>query len=127
LAFFRADGLLVHGKRKCPFVGQKQGFMKVAKTKPKDNSSVREKVALRKRALTDLAALGVDRPVVLESHGGTENVNLKDVERGTGLPYATVYAWWARRVTRADFPVLIKWCKYLGCQVGDLLVYQQGG
>lgn len=60
----------MHRKRKCPFLGQKQGFVKVAKTKPKDNSSVREKVALRKRALADLAALGVDRPVVLESHGG---------------------------------------------------------
>lgn len=44
--------------------------MNVAKSKPKDNSTFREKAALRKRALADLAALGIDRPVVLETHGG---------------------------------------------------------
>lgn len=42
----------------------------MAKAKPKDNSSFAQKKALRKRALADLAALGVTQPVVLESHGG---------------------------------------------------------
>jgi len=64
------------------------------------------------------------RELIIAKFGGEDEVNLKDVERGTGLPYATVYAWWSNRVTRADFPVLVKWCKYLGCGVGDLLAYK---
>lgn len=57
--------------RKCPFLGHQRGLVIVAKAKPKDNSSFAQKKALRKRALADLAALGISAPVVLESHGGT--------------------------------------------------------
>jgi len=64
--------------------------------------------------------------LIAAKFGGVDKVNLKDVERGTGLPYATVYAWWRERVTRADFPVLVKWCQYLGCEVGELLIYKPG-
>ena len=42
----------------------------MARTKQKDNSTYREKVALRKRALGELAALGVNHPVICETHGG---------------------------------------------------------
>ena len=42
----------------------------MAKSKPKDNSTFREKKALRLRALADLAALGIDQPTIMETHGG---------------------------------------------------------
>jgi len=43
----------------------------MAKPKPKDNSTFKQKRALRRRALADLAALGISQPAVLETHGGT--------------------------------------------------------
>ncbi len=42
----------------------------MAKTKPKDNSTFKQKAALRKRALADLKALGIDQLTVMETHGG---------------------------------------------------------
>lgn len=42
----------------------------MTKTKPRDNSTYREKVTLRKQALSLLAEQGVTEPVVCETHGG---------------------------------------------------------
>lgn len=42
----------------------------MAKSAKKDNSTFREKKALRLRALADLAALGIDQPTIMETHGG---------------------------------------------------------
>ena len=62
--------------------------------------------------------------LVAEKFGGVDKVNLKDVERETGLTYSTIARWMKNRVDRADFPILEVWCKYLNCGVGDLLVYR---
>jgi DNA-binding Xre family transcriptional regulator len=64
-------------------------------------------------------------PELVAAKYGDERVNLKEVEAKTGLDYRTVSAWMKDRVTRADFPVLEKWCKYLGVTVGDILVYEE--
>lgn len=42
----------------------------MSKTRKLDNSTIRQKVALRRHALTDLAALGMSTPVIMETHGG---------------------------------------------------------
>jgi DNA-binding Xre family transcriptional regulator len=55
--------------------------------------------------------------------GGKENINLTHIAQDSGLSFPTVSNWAKRRVDRADFPILIKWCKYLNCQPGDILVY----
>lgn len=62
--------------------------------------------------------------LVAAKFGDSSKVNMKEVERETGLTYRTVFAWMNNRVTRADFPVLVAWCKYLNCAVGDILVYK---
>lgn len=59
-----------------------------------------------------------------QKFGGAKNVNLKDIERATGLNYITVSRWYKGQVDRIDFPTLAKWCKYFECGAGDLLVYQ---
>lgn len=61
--------------------------------------------------------------LVAQKFGGEDKINMKEVERATGLTYRTVFAWMNDRVTRADFPILQVWCKYLGVGVGDILVY----
>lgn len=50
-------------------------------------------------------------------------INIRQVERETGLEYSTCARWLKSRVTKADWPVLEAWCKYLDCGVGDLLEY----
>lgn len=66
-------------------------------------------------------------PELLARKFGGDGINLKDVERGTGLTYATVAAWAKNRVERVDFPVLSAWCKYLGVGAGDILEYRADG
>lgn len=56
--------------------------------------------------------------------GGADKVNLAEVHRATGLAYDTVQDWYMNRVQRFDAPKLEAWCKYFGCQVGDLLTYE---
>lgn len=64
--------------------------------------------------------------LVAEKFGGKEEINYTRIAEATGLTYATVTSWVKGHVNRADFPVLAKWCKYLDCQVGDILVYEEG-
>jgi len=42
----------------------------MGKTRKLDNSTIKQKVALRRRALADLATLGVLNPAIMETHGG---------------------------------------------------------
>ena len=65
--------------------------------------------------------------LIAAKFGGADRVNLKDVERGTGLTYATVAGWAKGRIERADFTVLAVWCKYLGVGVGAILEYKADG
>ncbi len=53
--------------------------------------------------------------------------NLRKVQHETGLEYSTVARWMKGAVTRADWPVLEAWCKYLECEVGELLEYRSEG
>jgi len=62
--------------------------------------------------------------LVAQRFGGADNVNLKEVERQTGLNYGVVSRWLKDRIERVDLPVLEAWCKYLGVGVGDILVYE---
>lgn len=63
--------------------------------------------------------------LVAAKFGGVENINLSRVKEATGLNYATVSAWVNDEVKRADFPILERWCEYLGVQPGDILVYEK--
>lgn len=56
--------------------------------------------------------------------GGTDKINLKEVERETGLNYGVVSRWVRGKVDRADFPILEAWCKYFKVDVGDILRYE---
>lgn len=55
--------------------------------------------------------------------GGVDKINLKEVERESGIGYPVVSRWVRGKVDRADFPILEKWCQYLDCQPGDILKY----
>lgn len=59
--------------------------------------------------------------LVAEKFGGRDKINIAEIERDSGIAYATVARWVKNRVDRADFPILEAWCKYLNCNVGDLL------
>jgi putative transcriptional regulator len=54
-----------------------------------------------------------------------KRINVRKVERETGLEYSTCSRWLNNRVTKVDWATLEKWCKYLECGVGDLLEYQE--
>jgi DNA-binding Xre family transcriptional regulator len=62
-------------------------------------------------------------PELVAKKFADDEINLKQLERETGLTYSTVSRWMKNQVDRADFPILEVWCKYLNCTVGDLLVY----
>jgi DNA-binding Xre family transcriptional regulator len=62
-------------------------------------------------------------PELVAKKYGAERVNVNEVQRAVGLTYSTVHGWLNGHVSRADFPVLNAWCKYLNCAVGDILVY----
>jgi DNA-binding Xre family transcriptional regulator len=63
--------------------------------------------------------------LVEQKFGGEAQVNLSVIAQDTGLAYGTVSKWVKNQVDRADFDTLSIWCKYLDCQVGDILVYAQ--
>lgn len=63
--------------------------------------------------------------LVAAKFGGEEEINLTLIQQETGMNYRTVSAWVKGHVTRADFPVLAKWCSYLGVEVGDILKYEE--
>ncbi len=63
--------------------------------------------------------------LIAQKFGGENKIVLLQVQSETGLNYATVSSWVKNQVTRADFPILEKWCKYLNCGIGDLLIYKE--
>lgn len=54
-----------------------------------------------------------------------ERVNAQAVQKEVGLTYSTVHSWLNDNVTRYDATALEAWCKYLNCDVGDLLVFKR--
>lgn len=63
-------------------------------------------------------------PILVANKFGNGKVNMKQIERDTGLTYATVSAWLKDQINRVDFPTLAIWCKYLDVQPGDILKYE---
>jgi DNA-binding Xre family transcriptional regulator len=61
--------------------------------------------------------------LVAAKFGGKENINIQHVAAAVGLTYVSTAKWLKNRIDRADFPVLEKWCRYLECQPGDILIY----
>ena len=53
-------------------------------------------------------------------------MKMAEVARATGLAPNTILGLYHDRVRKVDYHVLDKLCEYLGCQVGDLLVYTPG-
>lgn len=60
--------------------------------------------------------------LVAEKFGGESQVNMKQIEKDTGLNYVTVYKWVKGTVNRAEFKTISVWCEYFGCDVADVLV-----
>lgn len=54
--------------------------------------------------------------------GEDGKANLSEVQRQTGLNYRTVRDWYHNRITRTDFEVYDKWCKFFG---RDVLVWDE--
>lgn len=54
---------------------------------------------------------------------GERRLKMTDVARATGLSRNTIWGLYHDRVRKVDYHVLDKLCEFLGCQVGDLLVY----
>jgi DNA-binding Xre family transcriptional regulator len=64
------------------------------------------------------------RELLAKKFGGESKVNLTQVQNETRLSYTLVQRWWKDEVDRFDKPVLETWCKYFGCQPGDILTYE---
>lgn len=65
--------------------------------------------------------------LLAQKFGGEGHINLKEVERETGLAYTTVSRWARNHVDRFDIPALNAWCSYFNVGVGDLLIYTPSG
>lgn len=67
--------------------------------------------------------------LVAAKWGGADHINVRKVSEETGINYPTTHAWLrgkkGRTIDRVDLSVLEKWCKYLGVQPGDILVYKE--
>lgn len=63
---------------------------------------------------------------LLTAKFGKMTVNLTQVQNETRLSYTLVQRWFHGDVQRFDAPVLDAWCKYLDCQPGDILTYEEG-
>lgn len=61
--------------------------------------------------------------LLAEKMGGEDKIVVQQLAQELKLTYSTVERWVKNQVTRADFPILEKWCEYLGVGVGDILVY----
>lgn len=63
--------------------------------------------------------------LVAAKFGGADNINYTEIQAATNMNYRTVSSWVKGHVTRADFPILAKWCKYLNVTVGEILEYKE--
>lgn len=61
-------------------------------------------------------------PELLANKFAGAKVNLTKVQEDTGLNYLTVSRWARNRIDRVNFDTLETWCKYLGVDVGEILV-----
>lgn len=61
--------------------------------------------------------------LLAEKFGGKDKIVVQHVAQDMRMTYSTAERWIKNEVTRADFPILSAWCKYLGVGVGDILVY----
>jgi DNA-binding Xre family transcriptional regulator len=61
--------------------------------------------------------------LVAKKFGGKDKIVVQRVALDLHLSYTTVERWLNNEVTRADFPILEAWCKYLKVGIGDILVY----
>jgi len=52
-------------------------------------------------------------------------ISIPKASKETGLSTSLLYAWRDGAVSRFDAVVLEKLCGYLGCTIGDLLVYRR--
>ncbi len=53
------------------------------------------------------------------------NISLKEVQRGTGIPWSSLQAWANNDVERFDAKVIIKLCDYLECEIKDLIIFDR--
>lgn len=51
---------------------------------------------------------------------------LEDLAELTGLSIGTVRTWYKGYVERADLDALDKWCEFLDCEPGDILIRVPG-
>ncbi len=56
---------------------------------------------------------------------GQNRMNIQDVCNETGLARNTIAFLYKDKVKRIDYETLDKLCKLFGCQVGDLLEYEE--
>jgi putative transcriptional regulator len=56
---------------------------------------------------------------------GQKRMNIQDVCNETGLARNTIAFLYKDKVKRIDYETLDKLCKLFGCQVGDLLEYEE--
>lgn len=55
---------------------------------------------------------------------GERRLSIKDLERGTGVSYNTLYDWYAGRIRRFDADVLDKLCRFFDVPVGEILEHR---
>ena len=61
--------------------------------------------------------------LLAKKFGGADKIVVQQVALDLRLSYTAVDRWVKNDVTRADFPILEKWCDYLGVGVGEILEY----
>lgn len=54
---------------------------------------------------------------------GADKIPYETIAKDTGISYATVASYMKGQVERPHLGVLAKFCKWLDCEIGDLLVY----
>lgn len=71
-----------------------------------------------------MAAMIINRvPELVAQKFKGRRINLSEIQKDTRLQYSTVHRWMYEDINRYDAPALDAWCKYLGVQPGDILVY----
>ena len=67
----------------------------------------------------------IDLLKIKGEHEGRK-ISLSQTSRETGIRLASLSAWKNQQVTQFSASVVIALCEYLGCGVGELLVYVKG-
>lgn len=50
-------------------------------------------------------------------------ISVATIAKETGIPKQTIYNWLNGDIRRFDADIIEAFCKYFGCDVGDLLTY----